>query len=128
MAVLVVRGPLLAVRQHSIGFLRFLEMLLRILAVRIAVGMVLHRELAICLLDFVVARVLRDAQNLVVIPFRHIVSMPPRETRATAPLASSKVLRLVERRVRRPARAGARAALAIKQMCPESREARQAQV
>ncbi|ABN81435.1 conserved hypothetical protein [Burkholderia pseudomallei 668] len=54
--------------------------------------------------------------------------MPPRETRATAPLASSKVLRLVERRARRPARAGARAALAIKQMCPESREARQAQV
>jgi hypothetical protein len=46
----------------------------------------LHRELAISLLDFVVARVLCDAQNLVVIPFRHIGSTPLAQCDAVAPL------------------------------------------
>src|SRR5580698_2255632 len=85
MAVLVVSRAFLRVRQHFVGFLRLLEMLFRVLAVWIAVGVKLHRQLAICLLDFVVARVLRDAQNVVVIPFRHIGSAPPRVVGPAAP-------------------------------------------
>jgi hypothetical protein len=61
-------------------------MLFRILVAGIAVGVVLHRKLAISLLDFVVARVLCDAQNLVVIPFRHIGSTPLAQCDAVAPL------------------------------------------
>jgi hypothetical protein len=45
----------------------------------------LHRKLAISLLDFVVARILRDAHNLVVIPFRHIGSAPPRPIKLIKP-------------------------------------------
>ncbi len=85
MAVLVVRRTLLRVRQHFIGFLHLLEMPFRILVARIAVGVVLHRELAISLLDFVIACVLCDAQNLVVIPFRHFGSTPAAQSGAAAP-------------------------------------------
>ncbi len=70
-AVLVVGGPLLAVREHLVGLLGLLELVLGLLVARIAVRVVFHRELAISLLDVVVAGVLRDAQNLVIITLRH---------------------------------------------------------
>src|SRR5471030_714070 len=78
MAVLIVSRALLRIREHFIGLFGLLETRFRILVIRIAVGVMLHRKLAISLLDFVVARILRDAHNLVVIPFRHIGSAPPR--------------------------------------------------
>jgi hypothetical protein len=70
MAVLVVRGPLLRIRQHLVGFLHLLELDLGILAVAmVAVRVVLHRQLAISLLDFLLARVLGDAEGFVIVAF-----------------------------------------------------------
>ncbi len=57
----VVGAPLVRVGQDLVGFLRLLELLLAVLAVRIAVGVVLHRKLAISLLDLVLGGVPVDA-------------------------------------------------------------------
>jgi hypothetical protein len=72
-AVLVVGRLLLRIREHLVGFLGLLELLLgRLGAVTlVAVRVVLHRELAIGLLDVVVGRTLRDAEDFVVIAFAH---------------------------------------------------------
>jgi hypothetical protein len=67
-AVLVVGGALLAIRQDLVGFLGFLELLLGRLVVRIAVRVV-HGQLAVGLLDLVVGSVAVDAENLVKIAF-----------------------------------------------------------
>jgi len=73
MAILVVRGLLLRVGEHLVGLLGLLELLLgRLGAVTlVAVRVVLHRELAIGLLDVVVGRTLRQAKDFVVIAFAH---------------------------------------------------------
>ena len=68
---LVVRGALARIGQDLVGFLRFLEFLFRRLVVRIAIRMVLHRELAIRLLEVVVGGVAIDAEHRVVITFGH---------------------------------------------------------
>src|ERR1700757_3691722 len=47
MAKAVVHGTLLGVAQDSVGFAGFLEFLFRIRVVRVAVGVILHRQLAI---------------------------------------------------------------------------------
>ncbi|MNW62282.1 hypothetical protein D3C74_404010 [compost metagenome] len=52
MSILVVPRALLAVAEHIVGFLHFLEFLLRIAGL-IDVRMVLARQLAVCLLHFV---------------------------------------------------------------------------
>jgi hypothetical protein len=67
MAVLVVGRPLLRVGEDLVGFLGFLELLLRFRVVRIAVGMVLHGQLAVGLLDLVVRGVAIDAEDFVVV-------------------------------------------------------------
>jgi hypothetical protein len=59
-AVLVVGGAFLGVREDFVGFLGFLEFLLGRRIVRIAVRVVLHGQLAVGLLDLVVA----DASRL----------------------------------------------------------------
>ena len=46
MAELIVSSPFLLVAQDIVGFLRFLEFLLRLLVIRIAVRMVLHCQAA----------------------------------------------------------------------------------
>jgi hypothetical protein len=51
--VAVIRLALFRIGQHLVGFFDFLELLFRVLAVRIAVRMVLHRQFAIGLLDLV---------------------------------------------------------------------------
>jgi hypothetical protein len=51
--VAVIRLALFRIGQHLVGFFDFLEFLFRVLAVRIAVRMVLHRQFAIGLLDLV---------------------------------------------------------------------------
>ena len=55
---------LLRIGEDLVGLLRFLEFLLGRLVVRIAVRMVLHRELAIGLLDVLVGGVAVDAEHL----------------------------------------------------------------
>ena len=71
MAVLVIGGPLLAIREDFVGFLGFLEFFLGRRIVRVAVGVMLHGHLAVGLLDLVVGSVAVDAENLVKIAFRH---------------------------------------------------------
>jgi hypothetical protein len=58
-AVTVIRLALLRVRQHFVGLLGLLELVLRALAIRIAVRMVLHCELAIGLLDVLIRSIFR---------------------------------------------------------------------
>ncbi|ELA00912.1 NAD-specific glutamate dehydrogenase [Cupriavidus sp. HMR-1] len=70
-AVLIVSRLLLGVGEHLVGLLDLLEFLLGFLVIRIAVRMVLHRELAISLLDLVVARVLAYPEHFVVVTFCH---------------------------------------------------------
>ena len=61
MAVLVVGRTLLRVGQDFVGFLGFLEVLLGLRVVRVAVRMVLHGQLAVGLLDLGLAGVAVDA-------------------------------------------------------------------
>ena len=74
MAVLIVGCALLGVRQHLVGFLGLLEFLLGRLGgiTLIAVRVVLHRLLAISLLDFFIRGVLRNAQDFVKVSFCHV--------------------------------------------------------
>ena len=71
MSELVVPGAPLRVAQHLVGFGGFLEAHLGALVAGIAVGMVLERELAVGLLDLVLARRARDAEHLVVVALGH---------------------------------------------------------
>ena len=64
-AVAVVRLALLVVREDVVGGLDVLEPLLGGRVVRVPVGMELARELAVRLLDLVVGRRLRDAEDVV---------------------------------------------------------------
>src|SRR5581483_11834520 len=61
----VVRLALLVVREHVVGGLHFLELLLRSCIARISVRVVLARELAVRLLDLVRGGALRDAERVV---------------------------------------------------------------
>jgi hypothetical protein len=65
----VVARALLAVGKNRIRFAAFLEALLGLRIVGIAIGMVLQRQLAIGALDFLVVGRAADAQNFVVIAF-----------------------------------------------------------
>ena len=71
MAELVVGRALLAVRQDLVGFLGFLEVLLGLGIVRVAVGVPLHCELAISALDVLFRGVLVHSQHFVVIALCH---------------------------------------------------------
>ena len=66
-AELVVHLTLLGVAQDVVGFLDVLEALLGGLVARIQIGMVLARELAVGLADFVRIGVARHAQRFVVV-------------------------------------------------------------
>jgi hypothetical protein len=68
-AVLVVGGALLRVGQHLVGLFGLLELDLGLHghAALVAVGVVLHRQLAISLLDFLIAGVLGNAQDFVIV-------------------------------------------------------------
>src|SRR5690606_8287905 len=83
MAVLVVGSALLAVRQHFVGFLDLLELGLGVLAgvAVVAVRVVLHRSLAISLLDFILAGVLGNAEGFVIVAFSGHVSRSSRAAR-----------------------------------------------
>ena len=74
---LVVGGALLGVGEDLVGLLRLLEFLLGTLVVRVAVRVVLHRELAVGLLDVLFGRVPVDAQNRVVVALCHVSDPSP---------------------------------------------------
>ena len=72
-AILVVGGALLCVRKHLVGLFGLFELFFGALGgiALIAVRVVLHRQLAISLLDFVLGSVLGNAEDLVIVSFGH---------------------------------------------------------
>src|SRR5271165_607063 len=72
MAETIIGRALLFVLQHVVGLAHFLEASLGLLVAGIAVGMVLHRELAVRLLEIFAARVSRDPQGRIIILLRHL--------------------------------------------------------
>src|SRR5262249_36158653 len=80
MAVLIVGRALVGVSENLAGLLGFLEALLRILVVGIAVGVILHRQAAVSLLDLCFCGCFGYVEYLVVIAFRHALLKPDLET------------------------------------------------
>ena len=73
----VVDAALVAIGEDRVRLGGFLEALLRLLVVGIAVGMVLQRELAIRALDLLVRRLALDAEDLVVVPLVTLLTLWP---------------------------------------------------
>ena len=71
MAEAVIGGALLIVLQDVVGLADFLEFLLGALVARVAVRVMLHRELAIGLLQLVGARRFGHAEDLVKVLLSH---------------------------------------------------------
>src|SRR5678815_3554206 len=64
---LIVFRALLRVAKHFIGFLDFLELVLRLLVVGVQIRMIFSRQLAVGRLDIFFLRIARYAQSFVVI-------------------------------------------------------------
>ena len=83
MAEAIVERALVAVGEHGIGLGRFLELLLGVVVARVAIGVVLQRQLAIRALDLLVRRLALDAEDLVVVAlahaFRHLHHRRPQQ-------------------------------------------------
>src|SRR5882672_2541656 len=92
---LIVRGALLPVGQDLVRFLGFLELVFGALF-RVAIRMVLHRELAIRLLDVVVGCVAVETEHRVVITLRHGIPNCPQTVSGTTG-ASPRLTRLPRR-------------------------------
>ena len=75
MSVLVVGASFLRIGDNLVGFLSLLELFFCSGIVRISIRMVLHRQLAIGFLDFVVGGVSIYAKNFIVVAFGHIPGM-----------------------------------------------------
>ena len=73
MAILVIGCTFVGVRQHLVGLFDLFELRLRFLGfvALVAVGVVLHREFAIGLFDFVLARAFGKTENFIKIAFGH---------------------------------------------------------
>ena len=74
MAEAIVGGALIAVGEHAVGLGRFLERLFRRLVARIAVRVVLQRQLAIGTLQLRLGGRLGDAEDFVVVAFAHALA------------------------------------------------------
>jgi hypothetical protein len=74
-AVLVVGRTFLRIRQHLVGLLGLLEFVFRLLRIvtLVAVGVVLHGQLAVGLLDVVFGGVFRHPEHIVVIALCHLI-------------------------------------------------------
>jgi hypothetical protein len=70
---LIVGGPLLCIAQHLAGLLRFLELLLGLFILRIAVRMKLHGKAPVGLLDVDLGRILGNVEDFVVVALCHAV-------------------------------------------------------
>ena len=71
MAVLIVGGALLRIAQGFVGLAEFLEFFLGGLVARIFVRVKFHGQLAVSLLDFLVAGVAVNAQHFIIIALGH---------------------------------------------------------
>ena len=89
----VVRLALLGVREDVVGGLDVLEPLLRGRVVRIAVGMELAGELPVRLLELVVGRRLRDAEDGVGVAGRHSALLGPSATTTRAGRSTASPIR-----------------------------------
>jgi hypothetical protein len=74
MAEPVIGGALVAVLQDVIGLVEFLEAVLAIFIARIAIRVVLHRELAECRLELALVGGPRNAEHFVIAALRHVLS------------------------------------------------------
>src|SRR5687768_16760516 len=75
----VIMGAFLGITEHLIGFVDFLKTFLRLFVIWVAVGMVLHRKLAICLADLIFTGFAIHTQNFVVIFVVHKDIVTPRQ-------------------------------------------------
>ena len=82
--MLIVGCALLRIRQHLVGFLGLFELFLCHLGriALVAVRVMLHRVFAISLFNFFVGSVLGNAQDFVIVSFRHGLSVPVFKTNA----------------------------------------------
>jgi hypothetical protein len=71
MAELVVGRALVGIRQDLVGLLRFLEVLLGLRVLRVAVRMPFHGEPPVGLLQVVLGAILVDPEHFVVVALRH---------------------------------------------------------
>src|SRR5262249_47570869 len=69
-AVLVIASALVGVHQHAVGLGALLELLFRLAVPRIAVGVVLHRQLTVGALDLLLGGRAGHAQDFVVVTLR----------------------------------------------------------
>ncbi len=69
MTITIIGGALLHIRQHGVGFAAFLELIFRVGIVRIAVGMVLERQLAIGAFDLLIGGGVGYPQHFIVVAF-----------------------------------------------------------
>ena len=76
----VVEAALVAIGKDRVGLGGFLEAFLGLAIVRVAIGMVLQRELAIRALDLLIGRFALDAQDFVVVPLAHASLILPLAT------------------------------------------------
>ena len=67
----VISGALFGILQHIVSLVQFLELGFGFCIALIAVRVPLHRKLAIGFLEVILARIARDAENLVIIAFCH---------------------------------------------------------
>ena len=71
MAEAVIGRALFGILQHIISLIQFLELGFGFRIALIAIRVPLHRELAVGFLEVILARIARDAENLVIIAFCH---------------------------------------------------------
>jgi hypothetical protein len=71
MAVLIVSGSFLRVAEGFVSFSKFFEFVFRRLVSRVLVRMILEGELAIGFLDLLLRSLPLQAENFIIVPFRH---------------------------------------------------------
>src|SRR5579862_821638 len=77
MAKAIIGGALVAVLEYVVSLVEFLEFMDAVLIARIAIGMVLHGELAERSLELDLGAGAGDAQDFVVVALRHFRLSPP---------------------------------------------------
>src|SRR5262249_7629459 len=75
----VISSTFVAVFQYVVGFVELLEPMLTILVTRIAIRMVLHRELSECRLDLGVFGRANHTEDFVIVAFCHPLAHPKKK-------------------------------------------------
>src|SRR5262249_23537694 len=77
----IISGTLVAVLEHIVGFVKLLEPMLAVLVARIAIRMMLHRELAEGRFDLSVFGRTRHPEHFVIVALCHPLAHPKRKPR-----------------------------------------------